>query len=704
MVKGLFLFITFFLFLWGFGDAMVATSSSFSAKVFWTKFQGWGELLLIPTYLLLSLYFPHPTQLLPAGRTRRLALAVICFVPFLFGLYQLYFGEMLYAAYLPGDSPYGIDVVRTPFFWFITVLAFAMILGASLRYLVEWRKSLSRHSRGGLLLLGLAPLPMLLANLAQALKLSHFISTPQFGILFAAMIGYGIMRYGLFVDVRHVARRIALSAVALGANLVVYTGLSAVYYHVLAIRNTKVLFPLLLVSAVPFMILYGMETAWIRRAYARLSGRKTEREGYLLAQLGDSIRRLRNLEELSEEVTRNIREIMELNFCAIFGKKDEVFELLHHSAHHAHVTGILEDMKGALRLWRIMGGYAFSDGKGGVDGMVQVDTAISSRGALLQFLGGGVFRIYQGDGRAWENRWDSDDYGMAYILPLVAGGEEVGLLAVGNHVGGEKLTVEELNFLVSLSPQLAVSLSNSSLLQEVLEYGRRLRELVRNIGSAQERERARISRELHDGLVPQFLDIIFRVESMEKEMEGPLREGLRGIAEEARSAVRDLRAMISDLRPAPLEVLGLRKSLSNYLERFAVESGIRSSFVWREVPERLDPLLEVNVYRVVQEALNNVARHSGADAVEVAVIGGEGALTVSIWDNGKGLSVPVTQRTDEGRMGIRNIEERTELLGGSMRLESRPGAGTRLVVELPIFTAGERLSHGDRRHSVGSGG
>jgi signal transduction histidine kinase len=704
LVKGLFLLITLFLFLWGFGDAMVATTSTVSAKVFWTKFQGWGELLLVPTYFLLSLYFPYPHPKLPEGRRRRLVVFLLCYAPFLLGLHQLYLGGLVYSGYFPAENTYGVDVQRTPYFWFLTALAFMMIVAASLRYGAEWRRSPSRHTRGGLLLLGLAPFPMLVANLLQVLKVNRFISTPQLGFLFAATIGYGIMRYGLFVDVRHVARRIALSTVALAVNLLAYVGLSGIYYHVLRIRNPVVLYPLIFLSSIPFMILYGMETAWIRRAYARLSGRRTEREGYLLAQLADSIRRLRGLEELAEEVTRTTRETMELSFCAVFAKREGSFLLLNHSAHPAHVTRPLEGMKGVLRLWRVPGGYAFSDGRGGVDGMVQVESSIFGGGVRLQFLGGGILRLYEGGGRTLENRWDSDDYGMAFILPLVAAGEEVGLLAVGNHVDGEKLAVEELNFLVSLSSQLAVSLSNSLHLQEVLEYGRRLRELVLGIGSAQERERARISRELHDGLVPQFLEIIFRVESMQGELEGPWQEELRGIAEQARNAVGELRAMISDLRPVPLEVLGLRRSLANYLERFGLESGMRTSFIWRDVPEGLDPLLETNIYRMVQEALANVARHSGADAVEISVVGGKGSITVSIHDNGRGMNPIPSTGGEEGHMGLSNIRERAELLGGSVRLSSRPGAGTRLVVELPVIPDAGGFLEGERSHSISGGG
>ncbi|MEJ5185839.1 MAG: GAF domain-containing sensor histidine kinase [Candidatus Geothermincolales bacterium] len=359
--------------------------------------------------------------------------------------------------------------------------------------------------------------------------------------------------------------------------------------------------------------------------------------------------------------------------------------LLNLSANDDHITNMLEMKEGSLKLWRIPGGYAFSDG-GGVDGMVTVESSIYSGVARMQILGGGLIRFYRGGGKTWENRWSSDDYGRAYAMPLVAAGEEVGLLVVGNHVDGEKLSAEELNFLTSLSSQLAVSLSNSLLLQEVLEYGRRLRELVRNVSTAQEQERSRISRELHDGLVPQFLDIIFRVESMEGELEGPLKEELGSIAEEAREAIRNLRAMISDLRPVPLEVLGLRRSLSNYLERFSLESGIRTSFIWKDVPEELDPLLEVNIYRIAQEALANVAHHSGADSVEVSLVGESDKLTLSVSDNGRGIA-RTTARVGPGEshLGLRNIRERAELLGGKVKLRSRPGAGTRLMVELPVL-------------------
>jgi signal transduction histidine kinase len=148
--------------------------------------------------------------------------------------------------------------------------------------------------------------------------------------------------------------------------------------------------------------------------------------------------------------------------------------------------------------------------------------------------------------------------------------------------------------------------------------------------------------------------------------------------------IEELRALISELRPATLDQLGLVAALGDLAER--VEHGAKIEFdAELEVDEgRLDPELETVVYRLVQEALNNVAKHAGAGRVELQVRSGEDRLAVLISDDGKGFDI----EGEFSGFGLAGMRERVELAGGELQIESRPGSGTRVSASMPIEAGG----------------
>jgi signal transduction histidine kinase len=162
--------------------------------------------------------------------------------------------------------------------------------------------------------------------------------------------------------------------------------------------------------------------------------------------------------------------------------------------------------------------------------------------------------------------------------------------------------------------------------------------------------------------------------------------------------IEELRTLIAELRPAALDQLGLRAALEDLVERVAGGVGMELSTDLSIEVERLDPELETVVYRLVQEALTNVAKHAGAASVTLQLTEREGRLDVLVSDDGRGFD-PEAERGGFGLVGMR---ERVELAGGELRIESRPGAGTRTMASIPCVSgagsgldepAGERAAN-----------
>ena len=686
-VNTLFFLICIFMAIWCLGEAMTMTASDLAGKTFWTRFQGLGEMPLIPTYLLLAHYFTHQ-QLLRDQRKSAL-LIVSLYVPWLLGLVLLYTTGIFYSAYYLIEQGQGVNVVRTPFFWFLTALGFAEILAATLLYLRERGRTSSKVARKGLLILALAPVPMLIANIVMNLELSLRVTTPQAGLLFIIMVAYGILRYGLFVDIRSMTRNMLAHTVVMAGNLFIFTSLCMFYIYGLDMGFHWTTYILFVLAGIPFMIGYHAELEWARKFTGRyIYGREFE-EGRLLQELGSSIRTVSNVGELAESVAGKVRESMGLSACALMMSEDGGYRVVGYSAYGKHLASMFNDtIQERTHMLGWENAYSTHSIADRFSSYWIVGNRIYRGQCTLEFIDLGILRTYEGDGQVQEVYWREEVEGEVISIPLEIHGERVGLLWFGGKLDGTRFSLEEFDFMVALSIQLSVSLLNSKLMQELLDKSARLQKLIHSTSSAQEEERIRISRELHDGLAPYFLDFIFRLDMLEAQVAGfpDLSASLEELKGKAREGLRDLRLVIGDLRPSALDVLGLEKSLSTYLERFAAENGMAVEFMTAGDLEKLDSLTEVTIFRVAQEALSNIARHAGAAKVRFMLKGDNGWVEMVVEDDGAGFSQrEVRERMIMGEcLGIRGMKERAELMQGDLVIDTRPGDGTKVSLSFSV--------------------
>jgi signal transduction histidine kinase len=223
--------------------------------------------------------------------------------------------------------------------------------------------------------------------------------------------------------------------------------------------------------------------------------------------------------------------------------------------------------------------------------------------------------------------------------------------------------------------------------RRVAERTRELAALYRRTVSVQEDERKRIARELHDETCQALVALMLRIEAAEAlPAPEPLRERLAEARALAASMLEDLRRVIFDLRPAILDDLGLVPAIRWLAERQLQPLGVTVSCELEELDRRLAPEAETALFRAVQEALANVARHAGAEAVLLQLARRDGVVEIEIEDDGRGFDpVEVARPTPSGRgLGLMGIRERLELAGGRALIDSAPGRGTRVTLQAPL--------------------
>jgi two-component system CheB/CheR fusion protein len=237
----------------------------------------------------------------------------------------------------------------------------------------------------------------------------------------------------------------------------------------------------------------------------------------------------------------------------------------------------------------------------------------------------------------------------------------------------------------------ALDAANVSLRSEVskhLEAEKARQQLQRLLISAQEQERGRISRELHDEVGQRISALMLALKALEVsdgggDVTGKIRE-LRSAAEQVG---REIHQLAFQLRPLALDELGLSRALAGLIDGWIARTGIRVELVMAGIDEpRLAGTIETTIYRVIQEAMNNVYRHAAAQSVSVSIERRGGALTVIVEDDGQGFDPAAVMGNGAGtpRIGIAGMHERAALVDGELTVESSLGAGTTVRLRVPI--------------------
>lgn len=322
----------------------------------------------------------------------------------------------------------------------------------------------------------------------------------------------------------------------------------------------------------------------------------------------------------------------------------------------------------------------------------------------------------------WDKREIMDSLGptMVMCVPLRWQEQIIGGIGVVSERGARPFTEKDL-WLLSLFADLAsIALNNAELhtrvkqfseeleekveartselseaKEEVALHSEQLRRLLSKTVQAQEDERRRIARDMHDGVVQLITAVRYELRAMQVvagvEIKPAVQEKMLAARELLDEMEREIRHAIYDLHPPSLDAGGLSPTLQSYIKRFQAVSGLECHLNVTGTPVRQPLQSESSTYRLIEEALANVATHSEATTLSVLLQYEASTLTIIIEDNGCGFDVQAWQQNAHqarSHLGLLSMQERTAALGGSMDIESAPGCGTRLIFRLPVPNGG----------------
>jgi signal transduction histidine kinase len=270
----------------------------------------------------------------------------------------------------------------------------------------------------------------------------------------------------------------------------------------------------------------------------------------------------------------------------------------------------------------------------------------------------------------------------ALLVPLVFRGVQVGVIQAFDRVDGPEFRVEDEGMLLAAAASAATAVSTAQSVE---------RERLRRSLKAAEEERRRWARELHDETLQALggLRVLLASARRRDDVES-LRAALDGAIEQLGEEITNLRALITELRPAALDELGLRPALEALIDRARTMHGLaidatlelepeRGTRQAHDRPARLHPEIETAIYRVIQESLNNAARHARAERVQVVVLRRGEEILLTIRDDGHGFDL----QTPSAGFGLTSMRERISLVGGQIEIASSP-TGTTIAAIVPI--------------------
>jgi signal transduction histidine kinase len=257
-------------------------------------------------------------------------------------------------------------------------------------------------------------------------------------------------------------------------------------------------------------------------------------------------------------------------------------------------------------------------------------------------------------------------------VPVVSHGRVIAAFYLTDKIGASEFTLDDQATIEMLAAHAAIAIENA-----------RLYERSRELSVTEERNR--LARELHDSVVQMLFSISLTAEAVTGLIDGNPEEAkvqAETLRELARQASQEMRSLIFELRPAELESDGLLPTLAKHID--VVRRVSHKEIELRDEGYVRQPLaLEKELFRIVQEALNNAVKHSEASQIAVSLGANDVQAKVTVEDNGVGFD-PADPLIRTRRLGLTSMEERAEALGGKMRIKSKRGKGTRVLVEAPL--------------------
>jgi len=375
-----------------------------------------------------------------------------------------------------------------------------------------------------------------------------------------------------------------------------------------------------------------------------------------------------------QDVARNLTSELDLN------------KLLREILHSA-VT-VLKASAGSLLLWDdATNELVFAVTDGGAGEALEGQRMPADKG-----IAGWVFTHRQPDVvyevRSNERFYRAIDESLGYrtsslvAVPMVTKGQCIGVLEVLNKKSGEGFDENDRDILYALAGQAAIAIVNARLYQEVQEEKDRIIALEEDV-------RKELARDFHDGPAQTLAAMIMGIELLEAlpvRTPKSVAEGLTELKTMATKTLHQVRNMIFELRPVILKTQGLEPALLSYVERLREAEDMNIHLKVEGLAERLSPKLEEICFSIIQEAISNVKRHANEKNVWLTAVRRGDEFQVVVKDDGEGFDpVKVEQSYDRrGKLGLLNMRERAEMIGGRLSIESAPGKGTTITLDVPL--------------------
>lgn len=673
----LFALVALSLAVWAFGDGAYQLSHSVEAWKFWVRFQAPGAILFPVLFLHLALVFTRPDWLSERGRS---LLAGVLYVPALLTLAAFY-GTGWVFRFKP--FPAETLTIKGWLYWGYASFSYVVLAAALGLYIYNYyRSNRFREKRIAQIMVAAVAIPLVI-NILETARLYTLSSTPSFFTISAAVFAYGILKHQMFVEVEQVLRR----TIVYGILTVL---ISSVYILTIVISEQFVstffstqgyVITALFVTAL--VVVFEPLRSRLMKAVDRVFFKKDYEYARMLASLAESLTELSSLDDISRRIIETLTGSMGLAGAALLYEPQssgENGDAYGKRCACGFVPGCAEGTSPAVRL---------------EDGALYV-----SPGEV-----GGQTR----DNTGKPPDASAEIKTVVLLIPLVFQREEVGVLALGEKLSGYPFSFSDRALLSAMAPQMAAALKNGALYQEVLEKQRRVNDLVEQVANAHEEERRKIARDLHDGVAQSFLGVLYLSEFTRETLEADLdraRKDLDRLTAQSRAGLEELRAVINDLRPIPLEVLGLRGAVLKLADDMCAKGAFECSLETNlEEGERLPALVEGNLYRIVQEALNNARKHAEAKHVRVRLnkwdhappaassitagpSGGSSPvnaprIVLDVEDDGRGMPSEMRIAAIRG-LGMCSMRQRAGEMGGELELVSEANKGTLVRVMVPF--------------------
>jgi signal transduction histidine kinase len=277
------------------------------------------------------------------------------------------------------------------------------------------------------------------------------------------------------------------------------------------------------------------------------------------------------------------------------------------------------------------------------------------------------------------------------VVPLLRHGNMIGILLSFFSGPISPLPDDERKLIKGLADQAGIAIANASSFEQLRASRERQQFLARKLVKVQEDERRSLARELHDEVGQMLTGLQFTIKSAMSQSNEEQRNKLDQAQIIVTAIISQIRELSINLRPSLLDDLGILPTLEWYFNRYEAKTGITVNFKHENLGQRYNTDFETAAFRIVQEALTNVARYAETVTVDVKMVVRGSVMDIEIRDEGRGFDPAALGRNQS--LGIEGMRERAYVLGGLLEIQSEPGEGTRIQASLPISGHIERRIH-----------